>query len=182
MLLLTFTAGANRYAIDVARVIEIVPRVELRNIPHAPAVLAGLLGYRGKVVLVIDLGLLLGVGACQDCLSTRIILVDDLFDDNNESKVGYDAEAEEITHRPPTRKPATHLLGLVAEHVSDLNHIRPEQIIPASIRLPDAPYLGAIVQTEEGIIQLIAVEQIRETSLRSFHLGQDTGFDSKASP
>ena len=59
MLLLTFKAGANRYAIDVARVIELVPRVELRTIPHAPPFLAGLLGYRGKVIPVIDLGLLL---------------------------------------------------------------------------------------------------------------------------
>ena len=58
MLLLTLKAGANRYAIDVARVIELVPRVELRAIPHAPPFLAGLLGYRGKVIPVIDLGLL----------------------------------------------------------------------------------------------------------------------------
>ena len=83
MLLLTFTAGANRYAVDVARVVEVVPRVELRKIPHAPAFLAGLLGYRGKVVPVIDLGLLLGVAPCQDCLSTRIILVNDSPDDHN---------------------------------------------------------------------------------------------------
>ena len=61
MLLLTFTAGPNRYAIDVTRIVELVPRVELRKIPHAPAFLAGLLGYRGKVVPVIDLGLLLDV-------------------------------------------------------------------------------------------------------------------------
>ena len=83
MLLLTFTAGLNRYAVDVARVIELVPRVELRPIPHAPAFLAGLLGYRGKVVPVIDLGLLLDVAPCQDRLSTRIILVDDSPDDHN---------------------------------------------------------------------------------------------------
>ena len=83
MLLLTFTAGANRYAVDVARVVEVVPRVELRKIPHAPAFLAGLLGYRGKVVPVIDLGLLLDVAPCRDCLSTRIILVNDSPDDHN---------------------------------------------------------------------------------------------------
>ena len=65
MLLLTFTAGANRYAVDVARVVELVPRVELRSVPHAPPFLAGLLGYRGKVVPVIDLGLLLGALPCR---------------------------------------------------------------------------------------------------------------------
>src|SRR5271170_2284779 len=75
MLLLTFTAGANRYAVDVARVVELIPRVELRPVPHAPAFLAGLLGYRGKVVPVVDLGVLLDAPPCPDRLSTRIILV-----------------------------------------------------------------------------------------------------------
>ncbi len=75
MLLLTFTAAGEHYALDVAGVIELVPRVELRAIPHAPAFLAGLLGYRGEVVPVIDLGLLLGSSPCPDRLSTRIILV-----------------------------------------------------------------------------------------------------------
>ena len=88
MLFLTFTVGANRYAIDVTRVVEVVPRVELRKIPHAPAFLAGLLGYRGKVVPVIDLGLLLGITPCRDCLSTRIILVNDSPGDHNSSGSG----------------------------------------------------------------------------------------------
>ena len=77
MLLLTLAAGANRYAIDVARVVEVIPKVELRAVPHAPVFVAGLLDYRGKVVPVLDLCLLLGIAASQDRLSTRIILVDD---------------------------------------------------------------------------------------------------------
>ena len=32
----------------------------------------------------------------------------------------------------------------------------------APVQLPQAPFLGAIVQTEDGIMQLIAVERIRE--------------------
>ena len=97
MLLLTFTAGANRYAIDVARVVELVPRVELRSIPHAPPFLAGLLGYRGKVVPVIDLGLLLGSAPCRDCLSTRIILVNDAPGDHNRSEGRIRATRVKIT-------------------------------------------------------------------------------------
>ena len=103
MLLLTFTAGANRYAVDVTRVVELVPRVELRQIPHAPAFLAGLLGYRGKVVPVIDLGLLLDVGPCRDCLSTRIILVNDSPDDQNRRNQDRDDSREETGKRGRTR-------------------------------------------------------------------------------
>ena len=61
MLLLTFTAGANVMPSMWRGVIELVPRVELRAIPHAPAFLAGLLGYRGEVVPVIDLGVVAGL-------------------------------------------------------------------------------------------------------------------------
>src|SRR6516162_3614683 len=75
MLLLTFKVGPNRYAIDTARVVELIPRVALRPVPHAPAFLVGLLGYRGKIVPVIDLGLLLDTAPCRDHLSTRIMLV-----------------------------------------------------------------------------------------------------------
>ena len=30
------------------------------------------------------------------------------------------------------------------------------------MQLPQAPYLGAIVQTDQGIVQLIAVDKVRE--------------------
>ena len=61
-----------------------------RSIPHAPSFLAGLLGFRGKVIPVIDLGLLLSSVPCRDCLSTRIILVNDAPGDHNS---GTDAPA-----------------------------------------------------------------------------------------
>jgi chemotaxis-related protein WspB len=151
MLLLTFTAGANRYAVDVARVVEVVPRVELRPVPHAPAFLAGLLGYRGKVVAVIDLSVLLDAPPCPDRLNTRIILVN--------------------------AAPDLNILGLVAERVSDLITVRPEQVSPPAVQLPQAPYLGAIVQTDEGIVQLIAIETLREATLGAAVIGPEAAFN-----
>jgi chemotaxis-related protein WspB len=168
MLLLMFTAGGNQYAVDVARVIELVPRVELRKVPHAPVFLAGLLGYRGKVVPVIDLGLLLDGGPCRDCLSTRIILINDSPGDQNRWNQHRENPHEQTRRASENPIPAPNLLGLVAEHVSDLTYIRSEQIIPAPIQLPQTSYLGPIVRTDLGlIVQLIVVEKIREASLQS---------------
>ena len=76
MLLLTFQAAGQLYAVDAARIVEVVPRVNLRPLPHAQAFLAGVFEYRGDVVPVVDLGVLLGAGPAPDRLSTRIILVD----------------------------------------------------------------------------------------------------------
>jgi chemotaxis-related protein WspB len=162
MLLLTLTAGANRYAVDVARVVELVPRVELRPVPHAPAFLAGLLGYRGKVVPVIDLGLLLGAAPCPDRLSTRIILVNDPSGDHNQREDDRASPAGEPGQPRPRLDPDRdgQLLGLIAEQVSDLVPVRPEQVVPAPVHLPQAPYLDAIAQTEQGFVPLIAVSKL----------------------
>jgi chemotaxis-related protein WspB len=161
MLLLTFTAGANRYAIDVARVVELIPRVELRPVPHAPAFLAGLLGYRGQVLPVIDLGALLGAAPCPDRLSTRIILVNDApGDDNRADDRDRSVEVEDSQRRQPAPGPDRHLLGLIAEQVSDLTRVRPEQVAPAPVHLPQAPYLEAIAQTDQGFVPLIAVSKL----------------------
>jgi chemotaxis-related protein WspB len=174
MLLLTLKAGSNRYGIDVARVIELVPRVELTMIPHAPSFLAGLLGFRGKVIPVIDLGLLLSSLPCRDCLSTRIILVNDAPGDRNSAT---DAPARfDMAHPHSPRGPArdARLLGLIGEQVSDLTFVQPGQVAPAPVQLNHVPFLDAIVQTEEGIIQLIAVERIRDATLAQYVLHQGT--------
>jgi chemotaxis-related protein WspB len=155
MLLLTFTAGANQYAVDVAQIIELVPRVELHKIPHAPAALAGLLSYRGKVVPVIDLGLLLGVAPCQERLSTRIILVNDSPQDHHRRNRDGGGSSEETDSPEAKQKPDPNLLGLMAECVCDLTYIEPEHVVPTPVSLPRALYLGDIFRTKAGIVQLM---------------------------
>jgi chemotaxis-related protein WspB len=145
MLLLTFTAGGESYALDAAGIVELVPRVGLRAIPHAPAHLAGLLGYRGGVVPVIDLGVLLGSSPCADRLSTRIILV--------KSPPGGQNRGD----GPAGPDRSLHLLGLIAERVIDLVEVEPDRIAPAPVQLARAPYLGAIARTDRGFVPLIHV-------------------------
>jgi chemotaxis-related protein WspB len=173
MLLLTFNVGVNRYAVDSIRVVELIPRVDLRSIPHAPSLLAGLLAYRGKVVPVIDLGLLLADAPCRQSLSTRIILVADAPGDENRRNDNRDGSVKNGGPGPwdPTRDP--NLLGLVAERVSDLTSVKPEQIGPTPVQISEAPYLDAIVQTDQGIVQLIAVDRIRDAVLRGVLPGPD---------
>ncbi len=175
MLLLILKAGANRYAIDIVRVIELVPRVELRAIPHAPSFLSGLLNYRGKVIPVIDLGLLLSGASCRDCLSTRIILVNDSPGDQNRGidRAGGSSD-ENIGPSTGDHASEPRLLGLIGEEVSDLVEVRSDQVVPAPIQLSQAPFLDAIVQTDAGIIQLIAVDRIRESFLKDGILDQGT--------
>ncbi len=142
MLLLTFTVSGEPYGVDVVDVIEVVPRVELRVVPHAPGFVAGLLSYRGKVVPVVDLGLLLGSSPSENRLSTRIILV----------KM---AESRQNSGEEDPR-----LAGLIAEHVIDLTTIDPAQVEPAPVQLPRAPYLARVARLDRGFVPMIAVDRL----------------------
>jgi chemotaxis-related protein WspB len=75
MLALTFQIGTHRLALDIRRIREVVPRVELRSQAGGPAWLAGIFIYRGSPVPVIDLHRLLNAGECPAHLSSRIILI-----------------------------------------------------------------------------------------------------------
>ena len=182
MLLLTFRAADNLYAVDVARVVEVVPRVDLRRLPHAPGFLAGVFDYRGTVVPVIDLGLLLGSEGCRNRLSTRIILVNSRPVDHNHQ--GQPADAAKADRQEEagvsgsregsqSRGQRRWLLGLIAEQVSDVASVKPEQVISSSLRLPQAPYLGAIVEIDHEMLQLIAVDKVLDDSLRDAFFGGD---------
>lgn len=165
MLLLCLQAGPNRYAIVATRVIELVPSVALRSLPQAPSFLAGLLGYRGKVVPVIDLGSLFCSVPCRNRLSTRIILVNDAPNDHNQEQSVVTPSSEKQIGKLSNLTSEMNVLGLIGEQVSDLINIEPERLIPTPVQLPQLSFLDAIVQTDGGILQLIAVERIRETVL-----------------
>ena len=72
MLGLVFQVGPDKVAVDVRRVREVVPRVRLTAVHGAPPWIAGVFVYRGRVVPVVDLHALAGVGECPMHLSSRI--------------------------------------------------------------------------------------------------------------
>ena len=59
MLFLVFEIDNERYCLEVSRIIEITPIVIFRELPHAPAYISGVFNYRGVVVPVVDLSMLI---------------------------------------------------------------------------------------------------------------------------
>lgn len=141
MLLLTFRIREELYALDASGVVEVIPRVVPRTVPHAPAYLAGVFNYRGIIVPAVDLGILLNAGPCRSRLSTRIIIAGD-------------------TDSPE------RLVGLIAESVSDVRPLAKHAATFPPIRRPDAPYLGSVVQVGDDLVQTILVEKLLPESLR----------------
>lgn len=97
MLFLAFQVGADRFALEAARVIEVLAMVELQKIVGAPVGTAGEFVYRGEPVPVLDLCLLTLGRASNLRLSTRVLL---------------------LRHEPQSgvQRP----LGLIAEHATEL--------------------------------------------------------------
>ena len=57
---LAFTLDDTRYALPIARVVEVVPRVRITALPGAPRAVVGVIRHRGEVRAVIDLRARLG--------------------------------------------------------------------------------------------------------------------------
>lgn len=134
MLVLTFQIGDNRLALDIRRVREVVPRVELKRSPTGPAWMAGLFVYRGQAVPVVDLHQLLAGGECPEHLSSRIILVP-----------RTDPESGEET-----------LLGLLAAQVADLREVETGK----TSSLGGRPGLGPTLVDRDGILHLLDLDRL----------------------
>jgi chemotaxis-related protein WspB len=143
VLFLLFELGKDRYALDVRQIAEVLPLVEVKQIPQAPPTIAGLFTYRGTLVPVIDLSqLTLGRPAARR-LSTRLVLVN------------Y-----------PDESGQTHLLGLIAERATQAARHEAADFAASGITNPGAAYLGPVTTDARGLLQWIDVRALLPPSLR----------------
>lgn len=142
MLALVIQIGPDRYALDARQVREVVPAVALRVVPHAPDEVAGLATWRGQVAPVIDLVRLLRGEPCPSRMSSRMVVVDYPTGDGK---------------RP---------LGLLAEQITDVERFEEKDFEEPGVAIPDARYLGRVVRTAGGLIQLVEVKALLSDGLR----------------
>lgn len=143
MLYLLLRMGNDRYALEARRIVEVVPLVDLKPLPHSAAYVAGLFDYRGVLVPVIDLCRLTGQQACRDYLTTRIVLVD---------YPGVDGQH--------------HILGLLAEQVTETAKLKDEDFQSSGLHQPEAPYLGPLLKSDAALIQRLEIENLLPDALR----------------
>jgi chemotaxis-related protein WspB len=137
MLFVVFQLDGNRYAVDTARVAEILPFVEIAEILHAPPEIVGLFSYRGRSIPAIDLSVLLLNRPASAQLSTRIILT----------------RCEEAGQY-------SGLLGLIVERATEIMRLEPSDFTQSGIASARAPYLGPIAPTPLGLIRRIDLPKL----------------------
>ena len=131
MLALTFQVGPDRVALDVRRVREVVPRVRLASSSGLSPAVAGVFVYRGRVVPVLDLHRLTGVGECPLHLSSRVILV-------------------------PYPLGSDRLVGLLATQVADIRELPDD----AATGRPTADGLGPAIPDGSGVLRILDPDRL----------------------
>ncbi|KAB0669401.1 chemotaxis protein CheW [Oryzomonas sagensis] len=101
---LTFKLDEEVFALDVAKVREILEYTGITKVPQTPDFMRGVINLRGSVVPVIDLRLKFGMSATERTVNTCIIVVEVELEDE------------------------TLILGVLADSVQEVIEMEPEQI------------------------------------------------------
>ncbi|MDX8381048.1 MAG: chemotaxis protein CheW [Ghiorsea sp.] len=137
MLLLCFSMGGERYALDATAVVEVIPLVRLKRLPTTPDWVSGIIKYHGHVIPVIDLCALNLGRKVERLLSTRIIIIQFIAKDGSE-----------------------HLLGLLAEQVTETVNKDADEFETTGVQTPDAPHLGGVTTNHNSTLQWVDINQI----------------------
>lgn len=143
MLFLQFQLGKDRYVIDAGEVVEILPLLDIKRIPQAPAGVVGVFNYRGSPAPVIDLSELTLGRPAQLRMSTRMIMV-----------------------RYPDGDGVRHLLGLIAEKTTDAVRLDRSDFTDSGVTNDGTPYLGPVAPGSNGMVQWIEATRLLPASVR----------------
>ncbi len=143
MMFLLFHLGKDRYVLEARHVVEVLPLLELKQIPEAPRGVAGIFSYRGRPVPALDLSELTLNHPAGKCLSTRIIIIN------------YPDETGKL-----------HPLGLIAERATEIIQREAADFSQPGLKFGDAPYLGPVLTDSGGVIQWVYDQQLLTDKVR----------------
>ncbi len=104
---LTFKLSDEVFALDIAKVREVLDYTTITRVPQTPGFMRGVINLRGSVVPVVDMRLKLGMSATERTVNTCIII----------TEVTVDGE--------------TTVLGALADSVQEVVDLEPGHIEPA---------------------------------------------------
>ncbi|MBV8202716.1 MAG: chemotaxis protein CheW [Acidobacteria bacterium] len=130
----TFELAGERYALPVARIQEITRAHGITRVPHAPQPVRGITNLRGRVLVVVDLRLRLGLPPAAAGERSRILVV----------------SARERS------------LGLLVDAAHQVVGLLPSRIEPPPPDLMDerSAYLAGVVQLDDSLVIVLDVDQL----------------------
>src|SRR5450755_2210178 len=77
LLLATFFVGNSLCALDASGVQEVIRVESVTPVRHAPDEVTGVINLRGKIVTLLDLGMILGFGKSVIARESRVFIIED---------------------------------------------------------------------------------------------------------
>ncbi|MGC8768312.1 chemotaxis protein CheW [Calditerrivibrio sp.] len=130
----SFNLAAEKYAVDIMYIEEIIRMMEITPVPRAPEFIEGIINIRGKVIPVVDLKKKLNIGSFSPDNNTRIIIVN-----IRNKKVGF-----------------------IVDSVNEVMRIDENLIddAPAVTLSMDRSYIKGVAKTNQGLIIVIDIDKV----------------------
>ncbi|HEX3032874.1 MAG TPA: chemotaxis protein CheW [Bacillota bacterium] len=129
-----FQLGQETFALDIAKVWEIINFQQITKVPQATEFIEGIINLRGKVIPVLDLRRRFGLSAVDDNKAMRIIVV-------------------EI---------AGHVTGLMVDGVSEVLRFSDEivEAPPAAVTNVDEDFIEGVAKLQDRLIIILCIEKV----------------------
>lgn len=135
---LTFTLDKELYAMDIAKVREVLEYTDITRVPRTPEFLRGVINVRGRAVPVVDMRLKFGLSKTEPTVNTCIIIIE----------VDVDGEST--------------ILGALADSVQEVFDLEPDQIEPAprlGTRIK-TEFIEGMGKSDEQFIIILNIDKI----------------------
>ena len=135
---LTFKLGEEVFALDVAKVREVLDFTSVTRVPRTPEFMRGVINLRGSVVPVVDLRLTFGMSRTEKTVNTCIVVVE----------VSLDGESV--------------IVGALADSVEEVIDLEPDQIeaaptIGASVK---TEFIEGIGKRDSGFLIILDIDKV----------------------
>lgn len=143
---LTFTLDQERYAVEIAKVREVLEFTTVNKVPRTPDFMRGMINLRGNIVPVIDLRLKFGLTATERTVDTCVVI----------TEVTVDGEPI--------------VLGALADSVQEVIELDASNIVPPpkmGTRV-DTAFIKGMGKREDQFLIILDIDRVlSENDLRS---------------
>jgi purine-binding chemotaxis protein CheW len=115
--IVVFTLDKQFYALSLHAVLKVIQTIEIRQLPEAPEIIAGIINIKGRIIPVADIRKRLGLPTRETDLNDKIIIADTGKREiaiNVDSVTGIrDIEPLQLAFSKETKKFTEHISGVV---------------------------------------------------------------------
>lgn len=127
---LELRVGGDRYALPLARVVEVAPRVLVTPLPDVREPVVGCVDYRGQAIAAVDLGLRVGAPAREPSLGDHFVIA----------------------------RAGRRLVALIVERALGVREVDPEAVVPAPAASAEA--VGGVARLAEGLVLIVDLDAL----------------------